>query len=253
MPLISERPEDAKWITQEEKEYLITTLRQEKAEREEVFKKQLGSTSGSYKQLLANKHLWLMTFIFICHNTGQYGYSIWLPTLVKKLTQTSMTAVGFLTTPPFIIALFGMVLFGALSDKKGNRRFYTAISFAGFGGCLLLATIFSEYVWLSYAFLVITGLFNKSMNSPFWSMAPVLFPPGVSGASRGFINAFGNLGGFLGPTLVGWLTVVSGNMMVGLYGLIGFLLLGAVLTMMLPPVTAGVLQIAEKKTAQTDA
>ena len=249
MPLISERPEEAKWISSEEKEYLIHTLQKEKAERAEAFQKQTGNAAVSYKQLLTNKYLWLMTFIFLCHNTGQYGYSIWLPTLVKKLTQSNLTAVGFLTSPPFIMALIGLYLFGALSDKSGNRRMYTTISFLGFGGCLLLATLFSENVWLAYSILVVTGLFNKSMNSPFWSMAPSLFPPGVAGAARGFINSFGNLGGFLGPTLVGWITSVSGNMMFGLYGLSGILLLGAVLTMLLPQVTAGFIKKAERQRA----
>lgn len=244
MPLISERPEDAKWISREEKEYLLHTLRQEKADREEAFKKETGNAKVSYKQLLTNKYLWLMTFIFLCHNTGQYGYSIWLPTLVKKLTQTNLTAVGFLTSPPFVMALIGLYLFGALSDRSGNRRLYTALSFCGFGCCLLLAALSADNVWLSYSFLVVTGLFNKSMNSPFWSMAPSLFPPGVAGAARGFINSFGNLGGFFGPTLVGWITSVSGNMMLGLYGLIGILLVGAVLTTLLPSVTAGFIKKA---------
>lgn len=239
IPLVSERPENAKWISPKEKEYLINTLRKEKEEREIEFKNQEKNGSFSYKQLITNKHLWLMTFIFLCHNTGQYGYSMWLPTIVKKLTQTNLTAVGFLTSPPFIMALIGLYLFGALSDRTGNRKFYTAISFCGFGGCLLMAALFSENMWLSYSFLVITGLFNKSMNSPFWSMAPSLFPPGVAGGARGFINSFGNLGGFFGPTMVGWITATTGNMMVGLYGLIGVLLLGAFLTTLLPQVTAG--------------
>ncbi|CUH94598.1 hypothetical protein P22_0664 [Propionispora sp. 2/2-37] len=239
MPLISEHPKDAKWISAEEREYLITTLQQEKAERENRFKKQMGTESFSYKQMLFNKNLWLMTGIYLCHNTGQYGYSIWLPTLVKKLTQTNLTAVGFLISPPFIIALIGLYLFGVLSDRRGNRRMYTAVSFCGFGCCLLLAVLSADNIWLSYSFLVVTGFFNKSMNSPFWSMAPSLFPPGIAGGARGFINSFGNLGGFVGPTLVGWLTAFSGNMMIGLYGLIGMLLLGALLTMLLPPVTAG--------------
>ncbi len=247
LPLVSERPEDAKWISEEEKDYLITTLRQEKLERKELFKKQVGDANISYKTLLSNKNLWLMTLIYFCHNAGQYGYSMWLPTLVKKLTQANLTAVGFLTSPPFVVALVGLYLFGALSDKTGNRRLYTALSFCGFGSCLLLAAVFADNIWVSYSFLVVTGMFSKSVNSPFWSMAPTLFPPGIAGGARGFINSLGNLGGFFGPTLVGWATAMSGNMMVGLYGLISILLLGAVLSAMLPGVTASFAKVEEMK------
>jgi MFS family permease len=238
LPLISDHPEQAKWISKEEKEYLVETLRAEKAKRQIAFN--LASAGGwSYKNLFADKNLWLMVMLFICYTSGQYGYSIWLPTLVRNLTGKSLAIVGWLTALPFVSALAGLYLFGALSDKTRNPRLCTALSLGGFGIFFWFATLFPGQVWLSFALLVLTGVFTKSMQGPFWAMPALLFPPGFSGGTRGVLNALGNLGGFVGPFLFGWLATFTGNMKFGIYGLAFLLLLGSAITMCLPSVTAG--------------
>ncbi len=244
LPLISDRPKDAKWISKEERDYLETTLAREKAERQAIFDK-AGKGNTTYKQLLMNKHLWMMALIYLCYTTGQFGYTIWLPTILKNLTKMSLTNVGWLSTLPFIMALGGLYIFGALSDKSGNRRLYTSMSLGGFAVFFTLATFFPGQVWLSFSLLVITGLFTKSMQSTFWSMPALLFSSGISGGARGFINGLGSLGGFTGPTFVGWLATMTGDMTAGIYGLVFILILGAAVTMMLPKVTAGFGNVAE--------
>jgi MFS family permease len=238
MPLISDHPEEAKWISKEEKEYLQATLAAERAERQSTFRA-ANNARYSYGQLLADKNLWLLVALLICYTTGQYGFAIWLPTLVKNLTNQSLTTVGWLTALPFLSALAGLYLFGAISDKTRNPRLCTALSLAGFAFCFWFSTLFPQHIWLSFALLVLTGVFTKSMQAPFWVIPPLLFPPGLAGGSRGIINALGNLGGFLGPALVGWLTTRTGSMRAGIYGLAASLLLGTALTMLLPRVTAG--------------
>jgi MFS family permease len=238
VPMISDKPSDAKWISPEERQYLEETLAAERLARERAFAA-AGGAHWSYKQLLSDKNLWLMVLLLICYTSGQYGYTLWLPTLLSRLTKMSLGNVGWLTSLPFVAALGGLYLFGSLSDKNGNRRLWTLLSMLGFAATLLLATLLSGWVWVSYGFLVITGVFLKSMQSPFWAMPPLLFPPGICGAARGVINALGNLGGFIGPVLVGWSVTYSGKMQYGNYALVLSLLLGAGLTMMLPRVTTG--------------
>jgi sugar phosphate permease len=240
MPLISDRPEEAKWISKEEKEYLLTTLAREKVEAQAVFQAKAGvQVKWTYKELLANKNLWLMVLVYNCYTTGQYGYSLWLPTLLKKLTKMSLTNVGWMTSLPFVVALGGLYMMGALSDRKGNRRLYTSLSLLGFGVVFWLATRFPAHIWVCFGLLVLTGLFTKSMQSTFWAMPAIVFPPGVAGGSRGVINAIGNVGGFLGPVLVGWFTTRTGNMNYGIYSLVVILIFGGGVTMLLPKVTAG--------------
>jgi sugar phosphate permease len=235
MPLISDHPEHAKWISAEEKEYLVTTLRQEK---EAFQKKQTGQAPSSYKGLLANKDCWMMILIYFCYANGQYGFLLWLPTIIKNLTKMGMTNVGLLSAIPYLTGLLGLYVFAVFSDRSLNRRFHTAITQFGFGICFFLATQFPKHIWVSYALLVATGLFTKAVSSNFWTIPPLLFPPGIAGGARGIINAIGNLGGFLGPFMVGWIGTLFG-MKVGIYALVFFLIAGGILTMFLPEVTAG--------------
>jgi len=236
LPMISDRPGEAKWLSLEEKNYLEETLEAERLASERHFRTQSGA-GWSYKRLLLDKNLWLMTLIVICYTSGQYGYSVWLPTLLSGLTRMSLGKVGWLSSLPFLAALGGLYVFGALSDKDGNRRLWTAVSLAGFAVSLLLATLFTRWAWVAFALLVFTGVFLKAMQSPFWAMPALLFPPGFSGGARGFINAVGNLGGFIGPLLVGWSVTLTGKMQYGSYCLVVALLAGAGITLLLRPVT----------------
>jgi len=248
-PLISDHPADAKWISREEKDYLVTTLAAEKAERVAAAAKQSGRATWSYKEILANKHLWLLTAIYTCACTGQWGYIFWLPTLVKKLTKASLTNVGLLSALPFIAAIGGLYIFGALSDRKGNRRLCTATCLSSFGICFWIAAQFPTYIWLSCILLVLTGVFTKAWQGTFWAMPDLVLAPGVSGAARGGINAIGNLGGFIGPALVGLVATKTGTMTYGVYSLSAVLILGGIITMFLPKVTAGYKYKAEAKAA----
>lgn len=233
LPLISDRPENASWISEEEKNYLVATLAAEK-------ERGPGSSTTwdvqGYWRLLADRNLWLLVALLICYTSGQYGFSIWLPSLVKTLTGQNLTTVGWLSSLPYLTALGGLYFFGALTDRTRNPRFCTVLSLVGFGLCFWLATLFPRHAWISVALLVLTGCFTKAMQAPFWVMPPLLFRSGLSGGSRGIINALGNLGGFLGPSLMGWLAGKTGDLRFGILGLSLLLVLSAGFTALLPQV-----------------
>lgn len=233
LPLITDRPEDASWISDEEKDYLVTTLAAEKGSNSDV-KRDI----RAYGRLLKDKNLWLLIALLICYTSGQYGFSIWLPTLVKSLTGQNLTTVGWLTALPYLTALGGLYLFGAWNDRTRNPKLCTVSSLIGFGLCFWLATLFPLHPWVSVALLVLTGFFTKAMQAPFWVFPPLLFPPGLCGGSRGIINALGNLGGFLGPSLMGWLAAKTGDLRLGILALSLLLALSAGFTALLPRVTS---------------
>jgi nitrate/nitrite transporter NarK len=238
MPLIDDKPEQAKWISKEEREYVVNAIRADQEERKAAFAAK-GQVTSSYKEMFQDKHLWLFILIYMSYTTGSYGYTIWLPTLLKNLTKMNLINVGFLASVPFVAAVFGMYLFGALADRKGNRRLYTSLALTGLGVCFGLSTIFPGRVWLVYGLIIAAGLFAKSIQGPFWSMTALVFQAGVSGGARGAIGAFGNLGGFIGPVLLGWITTMTGSMAYGIYSLVIVLFVGSAITMLLPKVTAG--------------
>lgn len=236
LPLIEDTPEKAKWLSEAERDYLVSTLQKEKELAVEEMKK--NHIKLSYKELLCNKNMWLLILIFNCGMIGAYGFNLWLPTIIKGITKTGMTQVGFLSVIPYITSIIGLYVIGYFSDKTQNRRFFTAFPLICFGLGLWLSTLFSNNTWVSFIIIVVTGIFIKSMPSSFWTMVPMLFPAGSLGAIRGFINALGNLGSFAGPYMVGLITSVYG-MQYALYSLVAFLFLGAFLTIFLPAKTAG--------------
>ncbi|MET8848744.1 MFS transporter [Amycolatopsis sp. NPDC004625] len=149
---VADRPARARWISPAEREYLETTLQAEEDAKPAFAKR-------SYRQALANRQVLLLVGVCFFWITGFYGFSLWLPSVVKTMTGGSATAVGFLSAVPYVLALAGMVACAHWSDRTGNRRLAVTVP-------LLVA---------------IAGLL------------------------------LGNLGGFAGPYLVGWLTDVTGT------------------------------------------
>jgi sugar phosphate permease len=238
LPLISDRPQDAKWISKEEKEYLVETINKEKG----IVKGQ-PKPSVSYKALLTDINLWKLTLIYFAFQTGRLGFMLWLPTIVKNLTKLGIASVGLLSAGPYLAAIVGMYMFSSMSDKSLNRQKFSVITSLGFGVTFWLSTQFPGQVWLSYFLLIGTGFFTLSMLPVYWSMPPLLFPTGA-GAARGFINAIGGLGGFVGPFIFGWVATTFG-ISYGIYCLVVFLVLGAATCLTLPKITRGVRELEQ--------
>ena len=219
-PLMSDRPEDAKWLSPEERNWIMTKL---KAEQKEITIENESVKSKIY----SNPELWKLTISYFCYQVGIYGFILWLPNILKELTKTSISIVGLLSIFPYVGMLFGIWFFSMLSDKTMNRKLFTILPILLFAISLLLSIQFKTHIWVSYVFLIFCGLFQQGYSSSFWSMPPVIFEANEAGGARGFINALGNLGGFVGPLLVGFLTAyVSSN--AGLYFLVIMLVIGCV-------------------------
>ena len=148
-----------------------------------------------------------------------------------------MTIVGLLTAAPYILCIVGQYYIAKWCDKTMNRRLYTAIPLLGFAACLALSLLLKDNIWLAYGMMVICGFFLQAYAGPFWTLPPLLFSPNVLGGVRGTINALGNIGGFIGPYLVGLLTVTF-SQTAGMTVLVAALLIAVALLFSLPSVTA---------------
>lgn len=228
MLTISDRPQEAKWISERERDYLITTLAEEqKAIAAKAVK------NASLSEVMADKTLWHLIALNFFYQAGIYGYTLWLPSIVKELTQSGMGKVGMLATLPYIAAMFGMLMFSNLSDRSGKRRVFIAVPLAGLALCLTLSVILREQIWLSFAALVGCGFFLQAAAGIFWTIPAKIFSAEAAGGARGLINALGNLGGFCGPYIVGVL-ISQYSQSIGVYSLALSVALAAVLAMTLP-------------------
>ncbi|CAB1261869.1 MFS transporter [Clostridium sp. MT-14] len=234
LPLITDRPENAKWLSKEEKDYIDSKLAEEKAAMDKNVAAKL-----TFGQALRNINMVKLSIVYFCYQIGVYGFTLWLPTLLKSISKTGITGIGFLSMFPFVAGMVGLWVFGNISDKTHNSKMSTAIPMLLFGVCLICSVQFGKYVWVSYAFMIGCGAFYEAGNGPFWTMPPMLFSADVAGGCRGVINAIGNLGGFVGPYVVGALMTRYNNAVAGMWTLGVFLIIGFFVAVSLPAVTSG--------------
>ena len=205
---LTDRPEDARWLPDEEKVWLIDTLRRERAHSPHA-------QATAMRTGLLDPAVWrFAAALFFIVTTG-YGFSFFLPQIVRGLSGGSDLVVGLLTAIPFGAAAIAMVTVAARSDRAGERRRYVATSAAVAAVALFASTFAPSPGWSLFA-LSIAAMGIYSYTPPFWSMPTAFLRGDAAAAGIAFINATGNLGGFLGPYLMGWFQDLSGDLLSGL-------------------------------------
>ena len=237
--VLPNRPNEAKFLTSEEREWLQAEL-----EREDQLKLQRGQQSAL--EGMTNPRVWHLVAIYFAMMIGSYTLSFFAPQLVKSLSKDySNSSVGYLVMIPYLAALAGMIFVGRSSDRRMERRFHAAICLLVGGiGFLSLGWIHSPFVTVALLSLLAVGY--CSSLGPFWAM-PSEFLTGFSAASGiALINATGNLGGFAGTAVVGFISQKTGSLAGGL-AFAGICMLVSAALVLLLPGTSGVQRFAERQ------
>jgi len=203
-----DRPEEARWLCGDEREWLVETLRRER----EVTAG--GAEDGAFAALRSG-HIWMLALVYFGLNTVSYGVSLWLPTLIRSLSGVSNLMIGVLSAIPYVAAAIAMVLVGLHSDHSGERRWHTAVP-AFCGALALVGAAYSSSVGPSILAISVAVLGVFSMMGPFWSMPTSLLSGTTAAAGIAFINSVGNLGGFAGPYVIGLVRTSTGQFRGGL-------------------------------------
>ena len=227
--MISDRPQEAHWLPARERDYLVTTLAAERAAKQA----EAPVSKAPVKDVFGNAGLMKLVILNFFYQTGDYGYTLWLPTILKGLTGGNMASVGFLAVLPFVATLAGIYVISLFSDHSGKRRLWVRFSLYSFAAALVASVVLRDQMVAAYIALVICGFFLKSATSPFWSMPGRIASPEVAGSARGVINGLGNLGGFCGPYLVGVMMYLYGQN-VAVCALAGSLIIAGTMTFLLP-------------------
>jgi MFS transporter, ACS family, tartrate transporter len=222
---LTEKPADAKWLTAEQREWLSRTMEAEHRAAQERHR-------VGVREVLAHPTVWLLAAIMFCCQTGSYGLTLWVPTIVKGLSGFTNFEVGLISALPYIAAAAGMVLIGRSSDRTGERFMHvaipTAIGAVGFVFTALLKSPIPAMIALTIA-----AVGDYGTRGPFWALPGKFLTGSAAAAGIALINAMGAVGGFIGPYAVGYLKDTSGNFESGLFLLAGILFAGSVLTMFL--------------------
>jgi MFS transporter, ACS family, tartrate transporter len=207
--VLPDRPADAKFLSPNEKEWILAELAREEEIKNKKHQISIGAT-------FRHVRVWHLAAIQFTALTGLYSLSFWMPQVVKSLSSHySNTTVGLLVVIPQLAGLVSMVLVSRSSDRHLERRYHAGISTLVAGiGWLLLSSTTSPVVSIAALSLVAAGAY--SFFGPFWAL-PSEFLCGYAAASGiAMINSIGNLGGFAGPYTIGFIKNRTGSMSWGL-------------------------------------
>lgn len=219
---LTDRPQQARWLPDDEREWLIGELDREKKERQ-------AKHSFSVLQAFRHREVILLTLAYFFIVTAVYGFTFWMPTIVKGLSGSSNLVASLLSAIPYCVGLVAILLMGWSSDRTGERRWHTALAMvaAGLGLLLSLAVQGQPAIALGLFCLAAAGLYGYLPG--FWALPGSFLTGTAAAASIGLINSFGNLGGFVGPYVIGYLSTATGSFFWGMFYLSMSALLAAVL------------------------
>ena len=209
--VLTDRPEQAKFLTAEERDWLVTTIAAERRATEAVRKFTLW-------QALYNPKVLLLALNYLGIVTASLGMLIFIPQMIKSLGDYSNMTVGWLTMIPYTCGAIAMVAWGRISDRMNERRWNLFI------GCVfstvgLVIAGMTMGTWWAIVGMSIAAMGFYGSKGPFFAMPPMFLSGAGLAAGIAWINSIGNLGGFFGPWYVGIMKDLTGSYAGGLYGL----------------------------------
>jgi sugar phosphate permease len=218
-------PDKARWLTGEEKKFL-----KEQYEREVAAKTAV--KNYSVWESFSNPEVLKLCLIYFLWITGFWGFNYWMPTVLKSVSGWSNLAIGWLVVLPMVLSLIVMLYIGHSSSKTGEKRWHGAIGLI-IGAVGMGIGVFFKDPLISFGFLILAGI---GVYAPFgvWWSYPTTFLSGTAAAGAiGLINSCGNVGGFVGPYITGYIKETTGSFSVAWIYLACSLALSALLILML--------------------
>ncbi|WP_158922293.1 MFS transporter [Acidisphaera sp. S103] len=209
--VMTDRPEQAKFLTDAEKNWLTAKLASERKAKEAV-------KTFSTIQAMFDPKVLLLSLNYFGIVVASLGVLIFVPQIIKSIGDSGNMTVGWLTMIPYICGGISLVVWGRISDRMRERRYNLL------GACVLAAVglFIAGYMlgtWWSMVGLSLATMGFYGSKGPFWAMPPMFLTGTAAAATIAWINSIGNLGGFFGPWYVGVMKDMTGSYAGGLYGL----------------------------------
>jgi MFS transporter, ACS family, tartrate transporter len=219
--LLADNPESATWLTPGERDALNKVLASEVRER----------PHSSLLAALKDVRVQVLAAIQFGFTLASYGIGIWLPLILKEY-HLSTLSIGWLSAIPYLFASVGMIVWARYVDRTGQRLFNLAIACL-LGAAGLVAPILSGSLTVALIGFSVALVGVSSARAVFWTV-PTRFLTGVAAAGGlAFINSIGTVGGFVGPSMMGWLREFSGSYVIGLTAVAAIMLAATVASLSL--------------------
>jgi len=220
---LTDWPHQAKWLAEDEREWITKELEKEKEIK-------AAAHSLSVLQALKHREVVLLALGYFFVITGLYGFNFWLPTIVKGLSGLPNLTVTLISALPYFVGFVALLFIGWSSDRSGERRLHTAIPMFIAGLGLLLSAMTQAVPVLAVAMFCIAAAGLYSFFPAFWALPTTFLAGSAAAASIGLINSIGNLGGFAGPYIVGYInekthSFIGGMLYLSLSAIVGAILI----------------------------
>ncbi len=200
--LVADRPAQAAWVGEEERTYIEASLKHEQAD---------APSFAGFREVFRSSVVWRLVLVYFFIQVGFYGLNLWLPHLIKTTIGSSYLVVGGVTAIPYLFAIAGLWFNARSADRSGRYSVHVLASLALGAVALVLSVVFGSVVALSVVLISIAMMGALAYDGPFWASSSQAVPVALAGGAMGLINALGNLGGFAGPYVGGWLQDASGG------------------------------------------
>jgi ACS family tartrate transporter-like MFS transporter len=219
--IMTDRPARAEWLAEDERSWLQTRLDNESREVER-------DGHMTWTRALSDPRVVALSLIYLGSVTANYGIVFFMPQIVKGLGLSDMMT-GLVSSGPYVVGTFGLLAWGWSSDRNNERRWHLIVaSTLGAIGLAFAAWSGASYWALLGMSAATVGIYGS--RAAFWPM-PSIFLTGTAAAGAiAMINAVGNLGGYVGPFVVGWIKDSTHSFEAGLYFLAACSLMAAILT-----------------------
>jgi nitrate/nitrite transporter NarK len=223
--LLPDSPATARWLRDDERALVAARLTEDRAAAV------AGDRSPtSVREALTSGRVWALAFVYFTSALALYGVNFWMPTIIQELgvARTAYLRIGLLTMIPWGVAVVAMTLWGAHSDRTGERRGHVAGALAVTASGLALLAFVGTAVVPSLVALTLVSAGVLSAMSTFWSIPTAFLRGSAAAAGIAWINSIGNLGGHFGPDLIGRVRDATGGSAGAFLTLAGVVAAGAV-------------------------
>ena len=221
---LTDNPADATWLATDERLWLMNRLQSERKQRE-------ATRNYSVLQALTNGRVLAVSFVYFGAVACNYGFSFFLPTIVKNFGLSNLQT-GFVVALPYVIGTIGMVLWGRRSDRKKERKGHAAFALFIAGAGIGVSTLLDDPTLKMVAF-TIAGFGIFASLPVIWTLPTAYLSGPAAAGGIAVVNSIGNLSGFFGPYAMGYIKDQTGSYNGGLWTLAvaGFIAMGIVLVL----------------------
>jgi D-galactonate transporter len=229
---LADSPAKAAWLTVAEKERVIAALAAEKDDPDGAGRSR---PADQFRKAVTDARVWILASIYFSAACANYAFTFWLPTMIKSLGVDSLARIGWYSAIPYLFAGLGVLGISWSSDRLRERRWHVGASLIVSGAALSLTTFTTHSLPVSMALLCFVGFFEFGAAIIFWAIPPTYLSKEAAPVGIALVSSIGVIGGFVSPTLLGFIKSQTGRLDVGMYVVTAIMVVGGLMTLVALP------------------